>query len=272
MTAFVLGVTFLLGALQPVLMPAQLPSIVQNPDTLVEEMSNTSAIGSITLASIEGLEGADFGAAVIDLNTGEILAQMGSGQYAIDDPDIFLLAFAVELMQEGVLDPDTMVGRDITITDEFWWAFHGCRESAARAMWTIGLESLSAWVAEKGMSDTELHDIQLQWEGAPETQQSLSSIEDLASALIIIHSGYDIPAVLEIMEDPDMGEGQAAEVGSEWDLHGWVDEGTAHKTFILIAQGSGGNDFGLILLADELCCTGKADLAMLLLWESVTAQ
>ncbi len=264
----------------PVLMPAQIPSIVQNPDTLVDEspdiFSGTTApvLGSatISLASISELDGADFGGGVINLTTGEVLAQIGSGQYSIDDPDIFLLAFAVELMQNGELSPDTVVGRDITIADEFWWAFHGCRESAARAMWTIGLESLSAWVVERGMSDTELHDVQLEWEGAPETEQSVSSVGDIILALSIIHSGMDIPAVVEIMENPEVGDGQASEVGADWDMCGWVDEGQEHKTFFLIARRDGRNDIGLILLADKLCCIEKADLAMLLLWEAAIAE
>lgn len=245
----------------------QLPSIVQNEDTLITETSSPVFIQTASISDIENLSGGSFGAAVIDLNTGNVLASSGSGTFPVDDPDIFMLAYAVELMLEEKLDPDTLVGRNITITDEFWRAFRDCRESAARAMWAVGLESVSSWVASKGMNDTELHDIQLEWEGAPATDPSLSSLEDVTQALRIIHSGMDIPAVPEIMEDPDMGEGQASSVGQGWDLYGWVDSGQDHKTFILIAIAPDGRERGLVLLSKDLCCEGKGELAMRLLWQ-----
>lgn len=69
-----------------------------------------------------------------------------------------------------------------------------------------------------------------------------------------------------------MGEGQASEVGAGWELLGWIDTGISHKTFILIASQSGRNTLGFVLFADNLCCVEKADLAMGLLWEAVTAQ
>ena len=180
------------------------------------------------------------------------------------------LPFAVELMKSGDLPPDSSFGRSSTIQNEFWWAFQRDKESAARLMWAIGLESLSAWALDRGLSDTELHDVQLEWEGAPETAPSMTSLADLTDALKIIASGMDIPAVREIMADPDLGEGQAAAVGEGWDLYGWVDAGTDHKTFMLIAESDGGERLGLILLCEGLCCEEKADLALLLMWQAVT--
>ncbi|MCK4670905.1 MAG: hypothetical protein KAT47_00080 [Candidatus Aegiribacteria sp.] len=252
----------------PSFFQGQLPSIVQNEDTLITETSSPIFIQTASISDIENLSGGNFGAAVIDLNTGDILASSGSGIFPVDDPDIFMLAFAIELMLEGKLDPDTLVGRNITIADEFSRAFHDCRESAARAMWTVGLESVSSWVASKGMNDTELHDIQLEWEGAPVASPSLSSLEDVTQALRIIHSGMDIPAVPEIMEDPDMGEGQALSVGQGWDLYGWVDTGQDHKTYVLIAIAPDGRERGLVLISKDLCCEEKGDLAMMLLWQA----
>lgn len=253
----------------PSFFQGQLPSIVQNEDTLITETSSAPVfIQTASISDIENLSGGSFGAAVIDLNTGNVLASSGSGIFPVDDPDIFLLAYAIELMLEGELAPDTLVSRNITITDEFWWAFHGSRESAARAMWTIGLESVSSWVASKGMNDTELHDVQLEWEGAPASDPSLSSLEDVEQALRIIHSGMDIPAVPEIMENPDMGSGQASSVGQGWDLCGWVDSGEDHKTYVLIAIAPDGRERGLVLLSKDLCCEEKGDLAMMLLWQA----
>jgi hypothetical protein len=254
--------------LTSVSLPGQLPLIVQNPDTL--DMDGSWSGGPISLAAVDGLEGARFGAAVINLRTGSMLASTGQGVYPLDDPDPILLAFAVELMKSGDLPPDSSFGRSSTIQNEFWWAFQRDKESAARLMWAIGLESLSAWAADRGLSDTELHDVQLEWEGAPVTAPSMTSLADLTDALKIIASGMDIPAVREIMADPDLGEGQAATVGEGWDLYGWVDVGTDHKTFMLIAESDGGERLGLILMSDDLCCEEKADLALLLMWQAVT--
>lgn len=221
-----------------------------------------------SIPEIDELEGGKFSASVIDLETGSVLTSTGSGIFPLDDPDLFMFAYVVELMQNNVISPDTIVGREETVADRFRRAFNGNREAAGRAMWAVGLESLSAWVAASGMADTELHDIQLLWAGAPETDPSMSSCEDVGQALRIIHSGMNIRAVMEIMDNPDMGEGQASSIGEDWDLYGWVDSGEDHKTFALIAVSPEGRELGFILLSDDLCCEEKGDLAMMLLWEA----
>lgn len=254
--------------MSPLALQGQLPLIVQNPDTL--DLGGSWSGGPVSLAAIDALEGGRFGAAVLDLGAGTTLASTGQGVYPLDDPDPLLLAFAVELMKSGDLPPDSSFGRSSTIQNEFWWAFQRDKESAARLMWAIGLETLSSWTRNRGFDDTELHDVQLEWEGAPETAPSLTSLSDLSGALEIIASGMDIPAVREIMADPDLGDGQAASVGQGWDLYGWVDAGADHKTFLLIAESEEGEMLGLILLSDGLCCEEKADLALRLLWQAVT--
>ena len=221
----------------------------------------------MAIPSIDELPGGEFAAAVMDMETGEVLASTGSGVFPLDDPDIFMLAYVVEMMQEGIITPETLVGRDETVADRMRMALSGNREAAGRAMWTVGLETLSAWVAEAGMGNTELHDVQLLWPGAPETDPSLSTLQDVLAALRVIYSGIDMTAVRFIIEDPEMGEGQASDVGEGCDLYGWVDAGAAHKTFILIARQPSGRDLGLVLLSDELCCEEKGDLAMMLLWQ-----
>jgi len=250
----------------PAALVGQLPLIVQDADTL--DTGGSYSGGPLSLAAVDNLEGGRFGAAVVDLRTGDILGSTGHGVYPLDDPEPMLLAFAVELMVSGDLPPDSAFGRSSTIQNEFWWAFHQDKESAARLMWAIGLETLSAWAAGQGFSGTELHDVQLEWEGAPETAPSMTSLSDMVGALEIIASGMDIPAVREIMEDPDTGDGQAASVGQGWDLYGWVDGGADHKTYVLIAESPQGEMLGFVLLNDDLCCEEKADLALMLMWQA----
>lgn len=240
-------------------------AITASPLTTLTVQTQLSSI-----PAIEELQGGEFAASVVDLQTGEVLLSTGSGLFPVDDPDIFMLAYVVELMRENIVSPDTIVGRDETVIQRLVRTFHGNREAAGRAMWAVGLESLSAWVAANGMTDTELHDIQLLWAGAPETDPTMSSTGDIAGALQIIHSGMNMPAVKEIIENPNMGDGQASSVAEGWDLYGWVDSGVDHKTFVLIAISPEGRELGFILLSDDLCCEEKGDLAMMLLWQAAS--
>ncbi|RKZ07530.1 hypothetical protein DRQ25_11370 [Candidatus Fermentibacteria bacterium] len=93
---------------------------------------------------------------------------------------------------------------------------------------------------------------------------------DVAIALQVIHSGMETPEVIELLEKPDMGDGQASSIAEGWDLYGWVDSGVDHKTFILIAISPEGRELGFILLSDDLCCEEKGDLAMMLLWQAAS--
>ena len=99
---------------------------------------------------------------------------------------------------------------------------------------------------------------------------SSCTAEDVARALQIIHSGMNMSVVMEVLENPDMGEGQASSIAEGWDLYGWVDSGENHKSFVLIAISPDGRELGFILLSDDLCCEEKGDLAMMLLWEAAS--
>lgn len=67
---------------------------------------------------------------------------------------------------------------------------------------------------------------------------------------------------------PDLGDGQAAEVAPGWELYGWVDDGEGCRNFALVARSPSGRDIALVLLNRELCCPGKADLALMMLWRA----
>jgi hypothetical protein len=77
------------------------------------------------------------------------------------------------------------------------------------------------------------------------------------------------PDLSDIPGSPDMGEGRASEVAQEWDLRGWVDTGEGYRNFLLVARSQDGRNIGLVLMSRELCCPGKADLALTLLWQTV---
>lgn len=94
-----------------------------------------------------------------------------------------------------------------------------------------------------------------------------AALDCALTVLSFIYCGVDIPAVRWMCSSPDLGEGQASSVAAGRDLYGLVEEGPEYRNFILIALSPSGRDLGLVLLSDELCCGGKADLALMLLWE-----
>ena len=105
--------------------------------------------------------------------------------------------------------------------------------------------------------------------GEAESVPSCTAV-DVAAALQVIHSGMDTPEVIELLEKPDMGDGQASSIAEGWDLYGWVDSGENHKSFVIIAISPEGRELGFILLSDDLCCEEKGDLAMMLLWQAAS--
>ncbi|NOQ21307.1 MAG: hypothetical protein GQ565_01480 [Candidatus Aegiribacteria sp.] len=217
---------------------ASIPSFLQNLGFQPMDDSGDETQQLISsIPALEELPGIRFSALVIDLPSGNPVVLSGEGVFTFDIPEVFILAHAIDMMLV-----DTIVG--------------GSPQE---------IETVSSWIADAGMNDTHLvgtgsHD-------SPETISS-SSTEDVARALRIIHSGMDMPSVREILDNPDMGEGQASGVGAGWDLYGWADSGENHKTFALIAISPEGRELGFILLSDDLCCNEKGDLAMMLLWEA----
>lgn len=89
----------------------------------------------------------------------------------------------------------------------------------------------------------------------------------LDTALTVLGFIYSVPAVRWACSRPCLGEGQASSVGAGWDLYGLAEEGPEYRNFILVALSPSGRSLGLVLLSDELCCGGKADLALMLLWQ-----
>ncbi|MCD4775083.1 MAG: hypothetical protein K8S15_03415 [Candidatus Aegiribacteria sp.] len=186
---------------------------------------------------LEELPGIRFSTEVVDLSSGNPVILSGNGVFPIGVPEVFYLACAVDMMLEDNLASGTLPE----------------------------IETVSLWLAEAGMDDTHLFETGNV--GSPEAIPS-STAENVARALRIVHSGMDIPGVVEIIANPDMGEGQASFIEESCDLYGWVDSGANHKTFVLIAVLPDGRELGFILLSDDLCCEEKGDLAMRLLWQT----
>jgi hypothetical protein len=98
--------------------------------------------------------------------------------------------------------------------------------------------------------------------GVPCTVSLDEAVDSLSSLYSVSTDLSCLPA------SPEMGDGLTADVAGGWELHGWVDTGEGYRSFLLIARSKEGRDLGLVLLSRDLCCPGKADLAMMLLWNA----
>lgn len=184
----------------------------------------------------------------------------------------FLRSLGLVPAEDSVEETQQMIG-SLPALEEL----HGIRFSAividlpsGRSIAQSGEGVFSFNIPEIFFLASAIDTMQVDSPGPPQETETISSstAADVAAALQIIHSGMDRPEVMELLEKPDMGEGQASSVGEGWDLYGWVDSGENHKTFALIAISPEGRELGLILLSDDLCCEEKGDLAMMLLWEA----
>jgi len=82
----------------------------------------------------------------------------------------------------------------------------------------------------------------------------------------LLHDAAGSPVVSRLLEDPYLGEGQASSVGDGFTLYGLVDQGEHHRSFFLFAVAEGYDPLGILLMNRDLCCPGKADLALMILW------
>ena len=95
----------------------------------------------------------------------------------------------------------------------------------------------------------------------------------LKEAMGFLYAAYlESPDLSSIPESPDLGEGRAADLAPGGGIHGWVDTGDGYRNFMIVARSGEGRDIGLILLSRELCCPGKADLALMLLWQAAEGE
>lgn len=248
-----------------------IPFIVINPDTLVTETTSTQfAEISSDIEDIIGLEGGNFSVGLIDLATGESVSRSESGSVNLDDPNIFLLAYAVDEEGRAPLALDTLRGRNETLEDQFLSGFRGNTEAALRAMNFLGLENTQIWAENSGFINTDLSSVQLEWEGAPEENPSKSTADDVLEILQILYSNIGDPSVRRIMRNPSVDSEFYEALGTGTILYGLVDTGSDHKTYAIIAITAEGRELGLVVLADDLCCEGKGDLAFRMLCEAAS--
>ncbi len=247
------------------------PFIVVNPDTLVQEEQSSSSLAGLTgeLASIIGLEGGHFGVGIVNLVTGESISRSESGRFYIGLPNVITGTCGIDLSASGEFPLETLVGRDVTLWEKLSRAQQGSVEASQRPFYDLGLDRMRDWLAEQDFNGTEIYGVQLEWEGAPDVDANLTTVNDCLAMLEIVYANLDIPAVRRIVMNPELGRALESVLGSSSTVYGWTSTGVGHRDITLIVFTPAGGKYGLVVLADNLCCPEKADLAFSRLLDAV---
>ena len=247
------------------------PPMLLNPDQYTGSQSDglPSDIGSV-LDQVIALPGASFGVGVVDLKTGERITRNGSSRFYIDTPDIINAAVCVERHNSGELPLDTLIARD----EELWQIVkrgqQGSREATQSLRFYMGgPEVLNDWLTANGYSRTFFPGVQLDWEGAPVVEPSYTTVTDCLNFIEIVNGSLDNRAVRRMSTNPPLSADLEAALGNDNIIYGWISDGGDTRCINLIISRPDGAKYGICVLANDLCCPGKADLGFTTIWNSL---
>jgi hypothetical protein len=246
--------------------------IVANPDTLVQSEESSFDLSSISgeLTSIIGLQGGHFGVGIVDLESGQSVSRSEGGRFFIGLPNVITATCAMEFSEEGIFPMDSLVAWRETLEELLRRAQEGGLTASQSPFYDLGHERMLEWLAEKGFDDTEINGVQLTWEGAPEVDPNYTSVEDCLGMLSIVDGYMDVPSTRRITRNPQLGPALESEMPAGATVYGWVSTDDGHRALTLILYLADGRKYGMVVLADELCCPEKADLAFTMLLDAVT--
>jgi hypothetical protein len=246
-----------------------LPPIIQNPDTLIAGGAGTIDMAALEAAADEVLDltGARFGIAVRDFSTGEGFTR-GTGTFEIGTPELILSACAIDLDARGLFPLDTLSSRNETLADQIIMAREGDIEATMR-IGDLLKDLVPGWLREKGFTGTTYSGTQLLWPGAPEVAPNMSSPSDCMGMLAIIEARLSEPEIRRITRNPFTRMGLEDIQTGDMPLYGFCSRGAGGQTRAAVAFMPNGKEVGIVILADSLCCTEKADLAFRMMWAAL---
>lgn len=247
------------------------PFIVVNPDTLVQQEEASGNLAGISgeLSSIVSLEGGHFGVGVVDLVSGESVHRSEGGRFFMGMPNVATGACVIDLSASGVFPMDSLVARIESIEEVLRRAQQGGIDASNRPFHDVGSNLIDSWLVEQGFSDTELNGVQLTWEGAPEVDPNYTTVEDCLGMLRIVYDNMDTPSTRRVTTGPELGSALESSIPAGTTVYGWISTGDSHRDITLILYTPDGGRYGMVVLADELCCPEKADLAFTRLLDAV---
>lgn len=268
MIALLLGV--LLAAPGSAVKQGGLPPMLLDPDSYTSEQSDglPSGLGSV-LDQVIALPGASFGVGVVDFVSGERLTRRGTTRFQMDTPDIVAAAYSVARHNSGEFPLDTLVARD----KQLWMMLHngqqGSREQLVAAIYHCGgFEPLQSWLSSN-YPNTEFNGVTRDWAGAPESAPNYTSVNDCLDFMEFIYSSLDTRVVRRMSTEPFLSSDIDAAIENDNIVYGWISGRGETRCINLIISRPDGAKYGVCVLANDLCCPGKADLAFTTIWRNL---
>jgi hypothetical protein len=220
------------------------------------------------------LEGGSFGVVVKNLASGETVSRNAGSSFDVGNPDLVLVTAAVDFVEAGELDLDAMPGPDESIEQIIRWTAEGNDEAAVKIYCSAGKERFPAWLSENGFDDTEFNSIYLDWEADLDievNEPNYSTPSDYMGILEHLAERLDAPVVRRLTRDPLSGNSQVNYLQERFAaVYGTssLEAGGSSRALILVFPD--GTKIGVVLLADELCCPSKADLALEMILQALS--
>ena len=246
------------------------PSILMNPDTLISAPSG--GIDDLRDAAREvlELEGGHFAVAVKDFETGDSFIETEGGLFDMGSPELIIASCAIDLDRAGVVSLDTLSSRGETVADQIIMAREGSQEALMRVTNRVRPQSIVSWLAQEGFSSTTYGGIQFFWPGAPAVDPNMSSPSDCMGMLSVIESRLDEAEIRRLVRNPFTRTELEELQGGSATIYGFCSRGSeGGRLRAAVVSLPGDHRIGIVVLADQLCCEAKADLAFRMMWEAL---
>jgi hypothetical protein len=215
------------------------------------------------LQGISALDGGSFGVMAVDLATGETVGVGTDREYDIGNPDMFAIPCALDRVAGGEQSLDYQVSPDRNFEDILIVAGTGNDEYTSKVFSVIGRDVISSWLSSEGLSDSEVNGVFLDWEGAPVPLPNTSTPADCAQIVLKMNEMLSSSVARRVLADPLDGapvmEGYGDSFSAVYGVSS-VDAAGSSRGLVLVYPD--GRRVGLVLLADQLCCESRPDLAL----------
>ncbi|MFO7949746.1 MAG: hypothetical protein R6U36_05180 [Candidatus Fermentibacteraceae bacterium] len=242
----------------------------EGPDTAVS--SDILSGMESTVNDAANIGGAEMAVGMVDLATGERLTAGETGPVKFGNPQLVLAACAVDLLRRGEIALDDVPGGGQTISYLLAENMKGRADPGIILHYFIGAERFESWLTERSLDDTDYTDFRMHFSGAPEVEASTSSIDDMLSMVEILGEGLDYPGIRRALHS---GFPRGPEVLRN--LEGVVAYGVPAyeedgESIAAIGMMPDGSRVGLVAVAEDPCCRGKAELAFSMMWNELLRQ
>ncbi len=245
------------------------PLVLQNPDTLVTPSEGLPDGVAAAVARAAELDGAVWGIGVIDLRSGERAVRNSTRSFGMDSPSLPLAACGIELSNSGEFPLDSMIARNERFWEKLHWAQQGGRGVCASVIWSIREARIAEWLSDGGYTGTAVSGVDLDLPTPVELDPNTINVEDAMAFLEIVYRNLDNRDARRIGDNPPLSQGNREALGTSNTLYGWIDESGSSRHIFLIVRKPSGEDYGIVVLSSNLCCPGKADLALSIIWDSL---